>query len=147
MFEVTVEDTFSAGHFLRNYRGKCEKPHGHNYRVRVTLSGAELDQAGLLLDFKELKDVLRPVMNYLDHEMINELKPFDTINPVGGEPGQVFLRRDQFAAEAEHQRPGEGEGRHHLGDGYHHRAVLRVIGLSNLGAPGLATFETWGFPV
>jgi len=52
MFEVTVEDTFSAGHYLRNYRGKCEKPHGHNYRVRVTLSGAELDKAGLLLDFK-----------------------------------------------------------------------------------------------
>ena len=64
MYEVTVEDTFSAGHYLRNYRGKCEKPHGHNYRVRVTLSGAELDKAGLLLDFKELKDVLRPVMNY-----------------------------------------------------------------------------------
>ena len=81
MYEVTVEDTFSAGHYLRNYHGKCEKPHGHNYRVRVTLSGAELDKAGLLLDFKELKDVLRPVMNYLDHEMINELKPFDTINP------------------------------------------------------------------
>ena len=43
MFEVTVEDTFSAGHYLRNYHGKCEKPHGHNYRVRVTLSGEILD--------------------------------------------------------------------------------------------------------
>ena len=81
MFEVTVEDTFSAGHYLRNYRGKCEKPHGHNYRVRVTLSGQTLDRAGLLLDFKELKDVLRPVMNYLDHQMMNELEPFTTINP------------------------------------------------------------------
>ena len=81
MYEVTVEDTFSAGHYLRNYRGKCEKPHGHNYRVRVTLSGAELDQAGLLLDFKDVKEVLRPVMNYLDHEMINELEPFTTVNP------------------------------------------------------------------
>ena len=46
--------------------------------MRVTLSGEELDQAGLLLDFKELKDVLRPVMNYLDHQMINELEPFTT---------------------------------------------------------------------
>ena len=52
MYEVTVEETFSAGHYLRNYHGKCEKPHGHNYRVRVTLSGEELDQAGLLLDFQ-----------------------------------------------------------------------------------------------
>ena len=81
MYEVTVEETFAAGHFLRNYRGKCEKPHGHNYRVRVTLAGTELDHAGLLLDFKDLKDVLRPVMNYLDHEMINELEPFTTVNP------------------------------------------------------------------
>jgi hypothetical protein len=41
MFEVTVEDTFSSGHFLRNYKGKCEKPHGHNYKVRVTLRGMD----------------------------------------------------------------------------------------------------------
>jgi 6-pyruvoyltetrahydropterin/6-carboxytetrahydropterin synthase len=93
MYEVTVEDTFSAGHYLRNYRGKCEKPHGHNYRVRVTLSGAELDKAGLLLDFKELKDILRPVMNYLDHEMINELEPFTTINPSAENLAKYFFDR------------------------------------------------------
>ena len=81
MFEVTVDASFSSGHYLRNYRGKCENPHGHNYRVRVTLQGRELDQAGLLLDFKELKSVMRPVIDYLDHQMINELKPFDVINP------------------------------------------------------------------
>ena len=81
MFEVTVDASFSSGHYLRNYRGKCENPHGHNYRVRVTLQGRELDQAGLLLDFKELKSVMRPVIDYLDHQMINDLKPFDVINP------------------------------------------------------------------
>jgi 6-pyruvoyltetrahydropterin/6-carboxytetrahydropterin synthase len=81
MYEVTVEDTFSSGHFLRNYKGKCEKPHGHNYKVRVTLRGETLDHAGLLLDFKDLKDVLRPVVNYLDHQMINELEPFTVLNP------------------------------------------------------------------
>src|SRR5271157_1711938 len=48
MYEVTVEDTFAAGHYLRNYKGKCENPHGHNYKIRVTLAGAELDKAGLL---------------------------------------------------------------------------------------------------
>ena len=51
MYEVTVEDSFAAGHFLRNYKGKCENPHGHNYKIRVTLAGRELDKAGLLLDF------------------------------------------------------------------------------------------------
>ena len=81
MFEVTVEDTFAAGHYLRNYKGKCENPHGHNYRVRVTLAGRELDQAGLLLDFKNLREVMKPVIDRLDHQMINELEPFTTLNP------------------------------------------------------------------
>jgi 6-pyruvoyltetrahydropterin/6-carboxytetrahydropterin synthase len=81
MFEVTVEDTFAAGHYLRNYKGKCENPHGHNYRVRVTLAGHDLDKAGLLLDFKDLREVMKPVIDRLDHQMINELEPFVTINP------------------------------------------------------------------
>ena len=81
MFEVTVEAGFSSGHYLRNYQGKCENPHGHNYRVLVTLVGAELDEAGLLLDFKLLKTLLRPVVDYLDHKMINDLAPFTELNP------------------------------------------------------------------
>lgn len=81
MYEVTVEAGFSSGHYLRNYRGKCENPHGHNYKVLVTLQGKELDHAGLLLDFKLLKQVMRPVIEYLDHQMINDLAPFTEINP------------------------------------------------------------------
>jgi 6-pyruvoyltetrahydropterin/6-carboxytetrahydropterin synthase len=81
MFEVTVEAGFSSGHYLRNYHGKCENPHGHNYRVLVTLAGAELDQTGLLLDFKLLKNLLKPVVDYLDHQMINDLAPFTELNP------------------------------------------------------------------
>ena len=61
MYQITVEDTFAAGHYLRNYKGKCENPHGHNYRVRVTLHGRELDRAGLLLDFKEVKEAIKPM--------------------------------------------------------------------------------------
>ena len=81
MFEVTVEAGFSSGHYLRNYRGKCENPHGHNYRVFVTLVGAELDETGLLLDFKLLKQIMRPAVDYLDHQMINDLAPFTELNP------------------------------------------------------------------
>jgi 6-pyruvoyltetrahydropterin/6-carboxytetrahydropterin synthase len=82
MFEVTVEAGFSSGHYLRNYRGKCENPHGHNYKVFVTLVGETLDEAGMLLDFKLLKQVMRPTVEYLDHKMINDLKPFDAeLNP------------------------------------------------------------------
>src|SRR2546430_14144673 len=81
MFEVTAEDSFAAGHYLRNYRGKCENPHGHNYKIRVTLAGNELDRAGLLLDFKDLKDVMKHVIDRLDHQMINDIEPFTALNP------------------------------------------------------------------
>ncbi len=81
MFELTVEETFAAGHALRNYHGKCENVHGHNYRVEVTLAGTELDSAGLLLDFVEVRRVLHAVVDRMDHRFLNELPPFDTLNP------------------------------------------------------------------
>jgi 6-pyruvoyltetrahydropterin/6-carboxytetrahydropterin synthase len=81
MFEITVEESFAAGHYLRDYKGKCENPHGHNYRVRVTLAGQALDKAGLLVDFKDLKDLMKPVIERLDHQMMNDLEPFTTVNP------------------------------------------------------------------
>jgi 6-pyruvoyltetrahydropterin/6-carboxytetrahydropterin synthase len=81
MFELTVEDSFAAGHYLRNYKGKCENPHGHNYKVRVTLAGKELDKAGLLLDFKDLREVMKQVIERLDHQMINDVEPFTMLNP------------------------------------------------------------------
>jgi 6-pyruvoyltetrahydropterin/6-carboxytetrahydropterin synthase len=81
MYEVTVERSFAAGHYLRNYKGKCENPHGHNYKVQVTLRGAELDKAGLLLDFKDVKDVMKSVIERLDHQMLNDIDPFRELNP------------------------------------------------------------------
>jgi 6-pyruvoyltetrahydropterin/6-carboxytetrahydropterin synthase len=81
MFEICVEHTFAAGHALRNYHGKCESVHGHNYRVQVGMEGPDLDESGLLYDFTELKNQLRATSEYLDHQFLNELKPFDQINP------------------------------------------------------------------
>jgi 6-pyruvoyltetrahydropterin/6-carboxytetrahydropterin synthase len=81
MFEVTIEETFAAGHALRNYKGKCENMHGHNYRCQVTLEGAELDSIGLLVDFVELKRVVHSVLDRMDHQWLNEFPPFDAINP------------------------------------------------------------------
>ncbi|WP_047490856.1 6-carboxytetrahydropterin synthase QueD [Terriglobus sp. TAA 43] len=91
MYEVTVESHFSSGHYLRDYHGKCENPHGHNYRVLVTLAGEELEPNGLLLDFKILKDILKPVVNYLDHQMINDLEPFTTVNPSAENLAKYFF--------------------------------------------------------
>ncbi len=81
MFEICVEHTFAAGHALRNYHGKCENVHGHNYRVQVGMEGRELDESGLLYDFAELKKRLRNTSEYMDHQFLNDLKPFDEINP------------------------------------------------------------------
>ena len=81
MFEVSVEETFAAGHALRGYKGKCENMHGHNYRVRVTLEGRELDSVGLLYDFVHLKQVIQGVIRSLDHRYLNEFPPFDVLNP------------------------------------------------------------------
>ena len=81
MFEVTIEETFAAGHALRNYRGKCENVHGHNYRCQVTLEGEQLDAIGLLVDFVELKRVVHAVLDRMDHQWLNEFPPFDVLNP------------------------------------------------------------------
>ena len=81
MFEATIEETFAAGHALRNYRGKCENVHGHNYRAQVALRGAELDALGLLVDFVELKRVVHAVLDRMDHQWLNDFPPFDTLNP------------------------------------------------------------------
>jgi 6-pyruvoyltetrahydropterin/6-carboxytetrahydropterin synthase len=81
MFEVTIEETFAAGHALRNYKGKCENIHGHNYRCQVTVVGEQLDSIGLLVDFVELKRVVHSVLDRLDHQWLNEYPPFNVINP------------------------------------------------------------------
>lgn len=91
MYEVTVERSFAAGHYLRNYKGKCENPHGHNYKVQVTLRGAELDKAGLLLDFKDVKDVMKSVIERLDHQMLNDIEPFRHLNPSAENIAKYFF--------------------------------------------------------
>jgi len=81
MFEVYVDESFAAAHNLRGYKGKCENLHGHNYKVRVTLAGPELDSVGLLYDFVHLKQVIQSVIRSLYHKYLNEMKPFDVLNP------------------------------------------------------------------
>lgn len=93
MFEVSVEQTFAAGHALRNYKGKCENVHGHNYRVRVTIAGEQLDEAGLLVDFVDVKRLMGGAIEYLDHRFINDLPPFDLLNPSAENIAKYFYDR------------------------------------------------------
>ncbi|HLA38868.1 MAG TPA: 6-carboxytetrahydropterin synthase QueD, partial [Candidatus Glassbacteria bacterium] len=81
MFLVSVDESFAAGHALRGYRGKCENVHGHNYKIRVTLEGLALNSIGLLYDFKDLKEAIHDSIRKLDHRFLNDIPPFDAINP------------------------------------------------------------------
>ena len=80
-YKLSVLGSFSSAHFLREYKGKCENLHGHNWKVRVCLSGCKLDSAGMLIDFTDIKKHLAAVMSVLDHKCLNETPPFDKINP------------------------------------------------------------------
>jgi 6-pyruvoyltetrahydropterin/6-carboxytetrahydropterin synthase len=90
MFEVAVEQTFAAGHALRNYKGACENVHGHNFRVQVTLEGERLDGTGMLVDFLDVKQSMRDVIARLDHQFLNEVPPFDVINPSAENIAEYF---------------------------------------------------------
>jgi 6-pyruvoyltetrahydropterin/6-carboxytetrahydropterin synthase len=81
MYEVTIEASFSAAHSLRNYRGRCEDLHGHNWKVEVTVVSDDLDEIGLAIDFKILKEKTRAIIDQLDHHHLNELSPFAQRNP------------------------------------------------------------------
>jgi 6-pyruvoyltetrahydropterin/6-carboxytetrahydropterin synthase len=76
MYKVRVEADFAAAHFLSRYRGKCERLHGHNYKVRVWAEGEKLGEGGMLLDFGELKGALRSVLESLDHSLLNDIPDF-----------------------------------------------------------------------
>ena len=81
MYELTVTTQFAAAHQLREFRGSCEKLHGHNWKVEVTLAGEELSDAGLLMDFREVREATDRILEELDHSYLNELPHFRDQNP------------------------------------------------------------------
>ena len=81
-WRLTVREGFSASHQLRNYCGKCERLHGHNFEVAAVVQGDATDpDTGMLLDFKDLRAALKGVLETLDHSHLNEVPPFDVENP------------------------------------------------------------------
>jgi len=80
-YEVKIISDFSAAHNLRNFRGKCENLHGHNWKVEVVLRGKELDENGVLVDFREVKEATRELLKDVDHHYLNDLPFFREHNP------------------------------------------------------------------
>lgn len=81
MYELKVISQFAAAHHLRGYEGDCERLHGHNWKVEVCVIGEKLGSNGLVIDFKVVKEATKKVLDKLDHEFLNELEPFKTLNP------------------------------------------------------------------
>ncbi|HEB99723.1 MAG TPA: 6-carboxytetrahydropterin synthase QueD [Thiotrichales bacterium] len=80
-YTLRVRTEFAAAHVLRDYPGACARLHGHNWKVEVEVVTRELDELGIGLDFKTIKQATNEVADRLDHRYLNELEPFDRINP------------------------------------------------------------------
>ena len=91
MYVVTVQASYDSAHFLRNYKGKCERLHGHHYVVEVALHTEQLNEGGLAYDFVDIKKHLRALADHLDHENINELDPFTEIEPSAENQARYFF--------------------------------------------------------
>ena len=91
MFEVKIETHFSSAHHLLNYKGKCENPHGHNWKVEVYAKGDKLNESNILIDFKVLKEKTNSIIDYLDHKDLNELPEFQ-----GQSPSSEFIAKFIF---------------------------------------------------
>ncbi len=106
MFEVTVEQAFSAAHRLPNYPGKCANLHGHNYKVQVTITGDQLDSLGMLVEFEIIKQALAPWIEKFDHAYLNEIPPFDQLPPTAENLAKFF--HDEVAKAI--RQPGAAAG-------------------------------------
>jgi len=98
MFELEVEGHFSAAHSLREYQGKCEKLHGHNWLIRLTLGGEALNHQGMLMDFHDARELLSRAMADYDHSNLNDLEQFKAQNPTTENIARIICER--VAAEA-----------------------------------------------
>ncbi len=102
MFDIFIKTQFSAGHHLRDYPGNCEKPHGHNWNVKVTVRARELDDLGMGVDFRVIKKAVALVMDDLDHCDLNSHKAFRDKNP-SSENISVYIF-DQLSAVLSNER-------------------------------------------
>ncbi len=81
MYEIKVKANFSSAHNLRNYRGKCERLHGHNWAIEAVFAYKKLDKDGMAIDFKDAKAIVKSAIEDMDHSYLNELKDFKVTNP------------------------------------------------------------------
>lgn len=80
-FCLSVTVDFAAAHQLHGYEGNCARLHGHNWKIIAEVSGQKLDDVGMVVDFKTMKKAARAAAKTLDHQFLNDIEPFDQLNP------------------------------------------------------------------
>lgn len=103
-YVISKDFTFAAAHRIPDHPGKCRHLHGHNYRVRVELAAAELDELGMVIDFARLKELMKEVVGHFDHRVLNEQPPFDRLSPTAENLSEHVFH-------GVHQRLGDGRVR------------------------------------
>lgn len=93
MYLLTVKEDFDAAHRIVGYPGKCDKLHGHCWTVEVSVAGNQLDELGMVVDFKYLKAQVRDILNIYDHRYLNELPDFSDMNPTAENIASAIYRR------------------------------------------------------
>ena len=93
MYELTVRSHFDAAHALRDYPGECRNLHGHTWDVEVMVGGSDLDDIGIVYDFKALKNDLGEVLSDYDHVLINDVPPFTELTPTAENLARVIYER------------------------------------------------------
>ena len=91
MFVLKIVTDFASAHSLRNYPGDCARLHGHNWQVEVSVCSNVLDDNGIAIDFREIKKQTKLVIKRLDHQYLNEIKPFDVLNPTAENIAKYFF--------------------------------------------------------
>lgn len=91
MYQLSIETKISAAHFLRGYEGPCNRLHGHNWKIKVTVAGSELNEVGMVIDFQVLKTITRQVADSFEHQNLNEVPPFDRLNPTAENMAHYFF--------------------------------------------------------
>ena len=91
MFVLKIVTDFASAHSLRNYPGDCSRLHGHNWQVEVSVCSQVLDDNGIAIDFREIKKQTKLVIKRVDHQYLNEIEPFDVLNPTAENIAKYFF--------------------------------------------------------
>ncbi len=92
MFVLKIVTDFASAHFLRNYHGDCARLHGHNWQVEVLIESEVLNVAGMTIDFRDVKKQTKAIIKRFDHRYLNDIPPFDEVNPTAENIAQYFFK-------------------------------------------------------